>query len=179
MGARVTSGAEPPGQSRSAARHRNEPTAAIQSVTYRRDHAAARSARCAVREHLELHGTPEAFIADFELIVSELVTNVVLHGAGEDLIVCTEWTTDAATVTVDSEASGRPPDVRDWKMPAQDHIDGRGLAVVAAIATSVHVDETGGRLAISATVLLRATDAGIVPADQPASAATPGASRSP
>ena len=165
MGARATGG-----RRQSTARLRNEPTPAVQSVTYRRDHAAARSARCAVREHLELHGTPEAFIADCELIVSELVTNVVLHGAGDDLIVGTEWTNDA--VTVDGEASGRLPDVSAWKMPAENHIDGRGLAVVGAIATRVQVRETGGRLAISATVLLRTRDVEIPPVGQQALPAT-------
>jgi sodium/proline symporter len=65
------------------------------------------------------------------LVVDELVTNAVRHGAGPITLVLTH-TADIVHVQVSDDSSDIPVERR----PRNGHLGGRGLAIVAALARS-------------------------------------------
>ena len=100
-------------------------------MTVERDLAAPARARHALT--VEFGDLPEALHADARLIVSELVTNAVLHGAGR---VHVRMTLDGAClrVEVDDEAAS-------WGRPSS---ESRGFQLVNALAQSFGVRSTAG-----------------------------------
>lgn len=86
---------------------------------------------------------PPDLVADLTLIVSELVTNAVEHGSGEHVVVEAGLTTDQAVLRV--ESVGPAPDVPDvacWAVGACSGTNGRGLGIIAQLATTVEVERT-------------------------------------
>jgi anti-sigma regulatory factor (Ser/Thr protein kinase) len=105
--------------------------AALQSV---------RRARAFVREHCVREALPGGLCDDAVLLTSELVSNAVLHGRSEvELRVGRRGR--CLHVSVHDENSRHPAQVRD----DPNALDGRGLALVAAMSTAwgVHDDPTG------------------------------------
>jgi DNA-binding NarL/FixJ family response regulator len=103
-----------------------------------RDTATPRAARRFVSEALHLWELDE-LTDTVTLLVSELVTNAVVH-AGSDVEVMVRLTVDAAIVAVTdtSELSPAPRDAAD------DDTSGRGLALVEAMARRWGVDSRPG-----------------------------------
>ena len=105
--------------------------AALQSV---------RLARTFMRERCAEHRLPAELCEDAVLLTSELVSNAVLHGRSEvELRVGREGR--CLHVSVHDENSRHPARVRE----DPDALDGRGLTLVAALASSwgVQDDPTG------------------------------------
>ncbi len=118
------------------------------------DDAAPGSARAMVEEFGDsLSGST---YQDAELVASELVANAAEHGDGDGLRLRVRRT-GATGLEVSvfnrlrSRSSGVPE--RPWRMPALDAIRGRGLAIVAALSTSVAVDRTDSAVEVTATVV--------------------------
>jgi len=82
-------------------------------------------------------GADEDTIADFELVVSELATNVIRHTAAEDLTVAfqrseSQWVLDVSDATDLSTLDQPEPD-------DPTSIDGRGLFIVQAVMDDVQL----------------------------------------
>jgi anti-sigma regulatory factor (Ser/Thr protein kinase) len=97
------------------------------SVALPRDPSASRVARGAVRQRLGGTLTPSK-LDDVTLAVSELVTNAVVHGTG-DIELRVETDGRVVKGEVIDGGHGLEDDVR------QDAVDGRGLRIVAQLAT--------------------------------------------
>ncbi|AOT61657.1 MULTISPECIES: ATP-binding protein [Streptomyces] len=107
-----------------------------------------RLARDAVRDHRLPESVDEAVM----VIVTELVTNAVLHSGGSEVAVLIE--VDGPTVTVRVRDSGR---WRDRVGPRREAADentsfGRGLALVDAYAVDASVRRTDTGTVVSAVV---------------------------
>ena len=100
--------------------------------------ASSRAARAFVAEHLRLWGLDPAAIDDATLLVSELVTNAILHGRSPiDLLVRKVKTSVRVEVGNDGRRAPQP------HYPDLDTAAGRGLGLVQAVATRWGVDEVG------------------------------------
>jgi anti-sigma regulatory factor (Ser/Thr protein kinase) len=98
------------------------------------DHAAAARARRFVSDTLRAWGCADA-IADAELLVSELVTNAVLHARSATSVTIER---DGATVRISvCDDSPTRPRLRNYGPEA---VTGRGLVIVDRIAQRWGVD---------------------------------------
>jgi anti-sigma regulatory factor (Ser/Thr protein kinase) len=88
--------------------------------------AAARAFACAA----VARGSGTVRLEDVALVVSELVTNAVLHGDG-DVTLNVVVSTDAVHV----EVGDREPELPDQADPRLDAESGRGLLLVSRLAT--------------------------------------------
>ena len=111
-------------------------TAAPITVTLPRDPAAPRRARALLREHAG--GLDADRLDSAVLLISELVTNAVLHGTGEIRLVIDLDGEDAARFAVSDEGDGTPR-VRDDPGPD----GGWGLRLVEQLAASWGLGESG------------------------------------
>jgi anti-sigma regulatory factor (Ser/Thr protein kinase) len=98
---------------------------------------AARAARGAVRD-LCANRSADELVTDVELVVSELVTNAVTHGAGEITLTVTLVRNSSVTLSVLDEGDGRPR----LRNVGAGSGHGRGLALVARLADEWQVRES-------------------------------------
>lgn len=117
---------------------------------------ASRRARSTIQHFYSGRLTAQR-LADLLLLVSELVTNAIEHGARGLVTLDVSLAENHVTVTVTS-----PGEVRmvgapsSWKLPSADQVTGRGLALTARLSSTVNVlsgDGLGGApgwIAISA-----------------------------
>ena len=90
-------------------------------------------------------------VANFELIVSELVTNSVQYGNGAEIVVGVDAVTDGwYTVSISSGVDGvlPPLDPTAWKVADAEMRNGRGLGIVRSLADDLSVALSDGRLVI-------------------------------
>lgn len=87
--------------------------------------------------------------ADLVLATSELVTNAFQHGSSSDVTVRVGIEGHTASVTVDNETVNGAPGDEDWTMAGPLEPDGRGLAIVRAVADRIDVRRDGDRLSIN------------------------------
>jgi anti-sigma regulatory factor (Ser/Thr protein kinase) len=88
-------------------------------------------------------------IGDVQLAVSELTSNAVAHGSGP-FTLRIETTGESVHCSVTSWlGDAEPPLVRDRPRPTADARSGRGLAIVAALATSVSTSVEDGHLVVT------------------------------
>ena len=93
---------------------------------------SARSARRAVAVTLRMWAL-ERLLADAELVVSELMTNAVLHAAGTSTYELSILLHDGRLRLAVTDPSAAPPRIR----PSDDGLPGgRGLRIVASLARS-------------------------------------------
>ncbi|MGW4020403.1 ATP-binding protein [Streptomyces sp. NPDC005009] len=79
---------------------------------------------------------PLCSVDDCVLMISELVTNAVLHGRSDDeWVVRVEWFREGTSLRVEVHNPGFPANVR-LRRPDADDAHGRGLLLVDAIAAS-------------------------------------------
>ena len=97
------------------------------TVTLPRDHGAPGRARALLRKHAD--GLERERLDTAVLLISELVTNAVLHGTGEIRLII-DVDGDAARFAVSDEGDGRPAVS---ETPGPD--GGWGLRLVAQLAT--------------------------------------------
>jgi len=113
---------------------------------------STRDAREFVAHQLQRVKAAPTMIADFELMVSELVANAVQHGDGGDLWVRLAIDDRACcTLTISSGlATAIPPiDPSRWGLAPAHHSSGRGLGIVRRLAHEVRLAASGGRLEIT------------------------------
>lgn len=81
---------------------------------------------------------PRCSVDDCVLMISELVTNAVLHGrSDEEWVVRVEWFREGASLHVEVHNPGLHTSVR-LRRPDADDAHGRGLLLVDSLATSWH-----------------------------------------
>ncbi|MCU1691493.1 MAG: hypothetical protein JWM64_584 [Frankiales bacterium] len=97
--------------------------------------AAVPQARAAVRRELAAHSQPDAVVEAAELVVTELVTNAVLHGADPVLL---RLTVGPSRVRVEVQDSGHGVPVLPRR--SDDAMTGRGLRLVAALCAGWGVE---------------------------------------
>lgn len=85
----------------------------------------------------------QALVEDVQLVVSELVTNAITHGAGSTVLRLA-LTNSAVHCSVTSIRDGEPPRVPEPAVPSAAARSGRGLAIVNAVAdsTATSVDQS-------------------------------------
>ena len=90
-------------------------------------------------------------VNNFELIVSELVTNSVQYGNGSEIVVGIDAVSDGwYAVSVSSGVDGQLPplDPTSWTMADAEMRNGRGLGIVRSLADDVSVAVNDDRLVI-------------------------------
>jgi anti-sigma regulatory factor (Ser/Thr protein kinase) len=102
------------------------------------DHTAAARARRFVGLTLR-EWTFDRFVADAELLVSELVTNAILHARSSTRVTVERKSSSSVRVAV-FDASPAPPRLRDYGPTA---VTGRGLLLVDRISGSWGVERVG------------------------------------
>ena len=100
-----------------------------------RDQRGPRLARKLVTEQLVRSSTPHRCVEDAVLLVSELVTNALVHGRGDIRLECTVDGTLARVAISDAEVA--TPQLR---RPTSDRPSGRGLLLVDLLAARWGVD---------------------------------------
>ena len=104
-------------------------------------------ARHLLATHLERHGVDSDPIDDAILVLSELATNAFEHDNATEVAI--DVTVAAATITIDTahaaddERKAGSPDPSAM-MPPPTQVRGRGLAIVAAIASQYETRSSGG-----------------------------------
>ncbi len=112
---------------------------------------STRAARDFVVGELRRAKASERSVANFELIVSELVTNSVQYGNGAEIVVGVDAVTDGwYTVSISSGVDGELPplDPASWTVADAEMRSGRGLGIVRSLADAVSVAVNDGRLVI-------------------------------
>lgn len=81
---------------------------------------------------------PLCSVDDCVLMISELVTNAILHGrSDEEWVVRVEWFREGTSLRVEVHNPGFPASVR-LRRPDADDAHGRGLLLVDSVAESWH-----------------------------------------
>ena len=112
---------------------------------------SARAARNFVVGEMRRASASDRAVANFELIVSELVANSVQYGSGTEIVVGVDALTDGwYTVSISSGVAGALPplDPATWAVAGAKQTSGRGLGIVRSLADDVSVAVSEGRLVI-------------------------------
>jgi len=114
------------------------------------------AARDLIRESMASASVGEETVGDVLLAISELVTNAVVYGNGGPITVEIESSSEAIVCSVASGYSGRPlPDPATWTSPGRAGPNGRGLAIVRAVADAVVVDIDDSTMTVRCTFVRR------------------------
>jgi anti-sigma regulatory factor (Ser/Thr protein kinase) len=115
--------------------------------------SSARRARRFVGEILRRFDASDDAIVDFELVVSELVTNFIEHGDGSPVYVLVDvndlhcWELDVVGgAVVDGSSSVCAP--LGWTIAAAEVASGRGLGIVRMLMDDVSATAIDGRLSV-------------------------------
>lgn len=93
--------------------------------------------------------TPDEVASDLVLVVSELVTNAIEHGARAPVEVSVRADHGLASVTVTSAGGDGLAGVAHWRAAEPDRLSGRGLGIVRRLADEIDVERTAGAVAIT------------------------------
>lgn len=105
--------------------------------------------RSRVKEHLIAHGRPD-LVEDGRLVATELATNAFLHGG--DGVYAHGWKSEAGIVVAVADGGvGDATRIRLGSIPDRNQVGGRGLLLVAALAT-VEVRITNQGTTVAATL---------------------------
>lgn len=99
------------------------------------DATSVRAARNFVRECVE-DSFEDDKLSDIALATSELATNAVEHGDGDDFNVSVFQSSDRFTVRVTSVGESSVPHLRD---PTPDRLNGRGLRIATAVSDDLQI----------------------------------------
>ncbi len=112
----------------------------------------ARAARQFVAEILRQHRASTRVISDYELVVSELATNIIEHGNGSRLVICVDvadpewWEVEVVGGTSTATDQVFQPDT--WTVAGADQASGRGLGIVRHLMDHIASDRTDGLVSI-------------------------------
>ncbi len=113
---------------------------------------SAHAARAFVGETLRQRDVPKSIIHDYQLAVSELVTNAIEHGDGSGLIVFTDfsdpqwWEVGVVGGTPSSKDWMRRPNK--WTVGGKEHSSGRGLGIVRQLMDDVVAEIIDARVSV-------------------------------
>jgi serine/threonine-protein kinase RsbW len=102
-------------------------------------------ARRAVATFLAANAVPSVVVDDLELVVSELVTNAVIHPAATDhpVRVSVRVGSDVQLDVAHHGSSSVLPPVEMWQLAPPTERSGRGLGIVRRLCDDVHVSQDG------------------------------------
>jgi anti-anti-sigma factor len=109
-------------------------------------------------------GLNERTLADLELVASELATNAVRHGAGEQFDVAIEIetasTSPSISVSVRSRLTDadRTTDPHLWRRTKTDGLTGRGLAIVDSVSDNVRFAVVGDTVEVTSRLVWPSRD---------------------
>ena len=112
--------------------------------------SSARAARDFIGDYLRESRAPQAVIADCQLAVSELASNVITHGEGSELFIAVDasdpqwWLVEVASSMVIGATNMLLPE--SWVVTGSDRISGRGLGIVRRLMTDIVVTIDAGRV---------------------------------
>lgn len=109
------------------------------------------AARAFVVGELRNAAASDRTVANFELIVSELVTNAVQYGNGAEIVVGVDAVTDGwYTVSISSgvDVELPPLDPASWSIADAGMRSGRGLGIVRSLADDLSLHVCDDRLVI-------------------------------
>jgi len=109
---------------------------------------AVAAVRHAVVDHLEQRAVPTAVIDDIELVISELVTNAIIHPQlperSDRAVQVRVAVSDGIDVVVSNHGdAGTIPGVDEWAPAPAFAPSGRGLGIVRRLCDEVSVDQSG------------------------------------
>ncbi|MFF7240591.1 ATP-binding protein [Streptomyces collinus] len=104
---------------------------------------AVGTARRVVRDLLTVWGVAETVRDDAALVLSELVTNALVHAAGEHVVCRVRSTADRVRLEIEDQNRGRALPFP--RKPGPDDQNGRGLFLVAALSDDWGVTLAPGR----------------------------------
>jgi anti-sigma regulatory factor (Ser/Thr protein kinase) len=119
------------------------PGTGVHSVELGATLEAARAARFYVTQVLSAWAMPADLIDTATLLTSELASNAITHGQGQDGTFTLEVRSFGCCLSVD--IADRSPSVPVLRPPADDAENGRGLLVIAQAADSWGYYFAGGR----------------------------------
>jgi anti-sigma regulatory factor (Ser/Thr protein kinase) len=103
--------------------------------------SSAKASRDFVRDRLLAYGAERPVVADFELTVSELVTNVIEHGGGSSRLEVVVSVADPSwweiQVIGGAWLARRGPSPVTWSVPGALELSGRGLGIVRRLMDDV------------------------------------------
>jgi anti-sigma regulatory factor (Ser/Thr protein kinase) len=114
--------------------------------------ASARAARQFVATTLRRHDATSKVISDFALVVSELVTNIIEHGDGSNMIISLAvadpdwWEVEVVGGSATSPATLLQPDT--WTVASADKASGRGLGIVRHLMDDIVSHTNAGQVSI-------------------------------
>ncbi len=114
--------------------------------------ASAHDARIFISASLRQSHAPAGVIADYQLTVSELASNVIEHGDGTELTIIVDmsdpqwWQVEVACSIADGATHILHPE--SWVVTGMDHASGRGLGIVRLLMDDIVVTHDDGRVRI-------------------------------
>lgn len=115
---------------------------------YRRDEVEVSRARREVRRFLVDHRLTSDIVDDLTLVVAELVTNAVEHGAGSAVVVELDIQPNAVSIAVIHDGGADLGDPSSWTMPPKGSRSGRGLALVRTLVDMVEWSDAGSHVKV-------------------------------
>jgi anti-sigma regulatory factor (Ser/Thr protein kinase) len=114
--------------------------------------ASARAARRFVADTLRMHDASPKVISDYALVVSELVSNIIEHGDGSNMIISLDvadpewWEVEVVGGSSSAPGNLRRPDT--WTVAGSEEASGRGLGIVRHLMDNVAAGTRNGQLSI-------------------------------
>jgi len=112
----------------------------------------ARTARRFVAEVLRTHGATTDEISDVTLVASELVSNIIEHGACPTLVIVLDvadpevWQLSVVGGPYSGDSVVLKPE--NWSVAHPDDQSGRGLGIVRQLMDEISVDRSAGNLGV-------------------------------
>jgi anti-sigma regulatory factor (Ser/Thr protein kinase) len=111
--------------------------------------ASIRAARKFVRDTAAARGAEATLLDDIELAASEIVSNAVEHGSGDEFSILLTAENGRFAVEVTSGHDGHElAEPSDWLLPPKESLNGRGLHLVQAVSASSWLRHDDGTLTI-------------------------------
>ena len=100
--------------------------------------------RRSVAEFLGRSSVPSSVVDDVELLVSELVTNAIVHGSSGDAVRVRVQLGESIDVAVSNRGSAAAvPPVEAWRVAAPSEMSGRGLGIVRRLSDDAAIRQDG------------------------------------
>ena len=124
----------------------SDPAGTVERVVARAETSELASLRRRVGAAVRAAGAPDDVARDFELVVSELATNVIRHTEAADLIVTVSATDERWSLEVTRADGLGDPSL--LLAPSRSERGGRGLLIVRSVMDEVDVVGEPGRRAV-------------------------------